>query len=177
MGPIGCPETSVINYHYSLCNNPRRALVSSTARLKPEITHCWRRYLALRDRRWHGSGDKCTAKSFMVCTPHQIFGWSRRMKWAGHVARIEERSGPSGCGWEELREGDHWVNLDVDGRIMLKWVLRQSLGRAWSRMIWLNIGIGGRLLWTRLWTFGFHTLLGICWLSKKINTVFCCIVV
>jgi len=22
MGPIGCPETSVRNYHYSLCNNP-----------------------------------------------------------------------------------------------------------------------------------------------------------
>jgi hypothetical protein len=22
MGPTGCPETSVINYHYSLCNNP-----------------------------------------------------------------------------------------------------------------------------------------------------------
>jgi len=22
MGPIGCPETSVINYHYSLCNSP-----------------------------------------------------------------------------------------------------------------------------------------------------------
>jgi hypothetical protein len=22
MGPLGCPETSVINYHYSLRNNP-----------------------------------------------------------------------------------------------------------------------------------------------------------
>jgi len=22
MGPIGCPETSVNNYNYSLCNNP-----------------------------------------------------------------------------------------------------------------------------------------------------------
>ena len=22
MGPIGCPETSVRNYHYSLCNDP-----------------------------------------------------------------------------------------------------------------------------------------------------------
>ena len=22
MGPVGCPETSVRNYHYSLCNNP-----------------------------------------------------------------------------------------------------------------------------------------------------------
>jgi hypothetical protein len=22
MGPVGCPETSVRNYHYSLCSNP-----------------------------------------------------------------------------------------------------------------------------------------------------------
>jgi hypothetical protein len=22
MGPTGCPETSVRNYHYTLCNNP-----------------------------------------------------------------------------------------------------------------------------------------------------------
>jgi len=22
MGPIGCPETSVRNYHYSVCNSP-----------------------------------------------------------------------------------------------------------------------------------------------------------
>jgi hypothetical protein len=51
------------------------------------------------------------------------------MKWAGHVARIGERSSPSGYGCEELREGDHWENLDVDGRIMLKWILRKSVGR------------------------------------------------
>jgi len=25
MGPIGCPETSVKNYHYALCNNPEES--------------------------------------------------------------------------------------------------------------------------------------------------------
>ena len=35
MGPIGCPETSVRNAHYSLRNAPRRVHFSA----KPEITH------------------------------------------------------------------------------------------------------------------------------------------
>ena len=26
MGPVGCPETSVRNYHYSLCNNPEERI-------------------------------------------------------------------------------------------------------------------------------------------------------
>ena len=29
-GPRGCPETSLKKYHYSLCNTPRRAQISST---------------------------------------------------------------------------------------------------------------------------------------------------
>jgi len=28
MGPIGCPETSVINYHYSLRNNPEEHIAN-----------------------------------------------------------------------------------------------------------------------------------------------------
>jgi len=36
MGPIGCPETSVRSYHYSLLNNSEE--FSSTSRRKPEIT-------------------------------------------------------------------------------------------------------------------------------------------
>ena len=39
MGPIGCPETSVRNYHYLLRNNSARSQFSSTSRRKPEITH------------------------------------------------------------------------------------------------------------------------------------------
>jgi len=39
MGPIGCPETSVTNYHYSLRNDPTRTQFSSTSRRKPDVTH------------------------------------------------------------------------------------------------------------------------------------------
>ena len=37
MVPIGCPETSVRNYQYSLCNSPEEPQFSSTSRRKPEI--------------------------------------------------------------------------------------------------------------------------------------------
>jgi hypothetical protein len=46
---------------------------------------------------------------------------SRRMRWAGLVARIGERRGASGFFVEKnLSERDHLENLDVDGRITLK---------------------------------------------------------
>jgi hypothetical protein len=30
----------------------------------------------------------------------------------------------------------------------------------WTGLVWLRIGTGGELLWTRYWTFGFHEMLG-----------------
>jgi len=40
---------------------------------------------------------------------------SRRMRWAGHVARMGEDRGCNGSRWGNRREGDHWGNLGVDG--------------------------------------------------------------
>jgi hypothetical protein len=31
----------------------------------------------------------------------------------------------------------------------------------WTGFVWLRIGTGGELLWTRKLTFGFHKMLGI----------------
>jgi len=47
IGLICCPETSVRNYRYSLCNKTRRAHFSATSRLKPEITHRPKYYCVL----------------------------------------------------------------------------------------------------------------------------------
>ena len=40
---------------------------------------------------------------------------SRRMRWAGHVARMVEERGCIGSWWGNRREGDHWGDLGVDG--------------------------------------------------------------
>jgi hypothetical protein len=70
---------------------------------------------------------------------------SRRMRWAGHVARMGKREAHTGFWWGDLGEGDHLRDPIVDWRIILKWVLRSGMG-AWTGLSWLRIGTGGGLL-------------------------------
>jgi len=52
---------------------------------------------------------------------------SRRMRWAGHVARMGEERGV-GCIWSwwgSRRERDHWGGLGADGWIVLGWISRR----------------------------------------------------
>jgi hypothetical protein len=44
---------------------------------------------------------------------------SRRIRWAGHVARMGMRV--QGFWWGNLRERDHLEYNGVDGRIILRW--------------------------------------------------------
>ena len=71
---------------------------------------------------------------------------SRRMRWAGHVARMGEERGCIGS-WEgKRREGDHWGDLGVDGWIILGWISRRWDVGMWTGLGWPRIGIdGGRL--------------------------------
>ena len=48
------------------------------------------------------------------------------------------------CG--NLRESDHLEYPGVDGRIMLRWIVRKWDWEAWTGLIWLRIGTGGGLL-------------------------------
>ena len=64
------------------------------------------------------------------------------MRRAVHVARMEE-----GRGVHKVLvgkpEGNHWVDQDLDGRIILRWISRKwegVVGTGWS---WLRIGTGG----------------------------------
>ena len=50
---------------------------------------------------------------------------SRRMRWAGHVARMVEERGRIGSWWGNRRERDHWGDLGVNGWIILGWISRR----------------------------------------------------
>ena len=43
-------------------------------------------------------------------------------------------------------ERDHFEDLRVDGRIMLKWIFKKWNGDARSGLIWIRIGTGGEHL-------------------------------
>jgi hypothetical protein len=45
--------------------------------------------------------------------------------------------------WGSLREGDHWGDPDVDGRIILRWIFRKWAGVVGTGWRGLRIGTGG----------------------------------
>jgi hypothetical protein len=59
---------------------------------------------------------------------------SRRMRLAGHVARMEERTGEAyrGLRWGNLRDRDHLKASGVDGRIILRWVFSKWEVGEWT---------------------------------------------
>jgi hypothetical protein len=71
---------------------------------------------------------------------------SRRMRWGGHVARMEGRGMHIGFWWESQRERDHLEDQDVGGWTILKWSLRRQDEVVWNASIWLRRGTNGVLL-------------------------------
>jgi hypothetical protein len=71
---------------------------------------------------------------------------SRRMKWAGHVARTGGERGVYRFWWENLRERDHLGGPGVDVRIILSWILRKWNLWVQTGWNWLRKGTGGGLL-------------------------------
>jgi hypothetical protein len=58
---------------------------------------------------------------------------SRRMRWAGHVARMGEERGVHRVLVGKQRERGHWRDPELDGRILLRWIFS-----------WLEWGVGTR---------------------------------
>ena len=68
---------------------------------------------------------------------------SRRMRWAGLVARMGEERGCIGSWWGNRREGDHWGDLGVEGWIILGWISRRWDVGIWTGLGWPRIETGG----------------------------------
>jgi hypothetical protein len=49
----------------------------------------------------------------------------------------------TGFCWENLRERDHLEEPGVDGRVILRWIIRKCDIGEWTGLIWLRIRIGG----------------------------------
>jgi hypothetical protein len=50
------------------------------------------------------------------------------------------------CWWGNMRERCHLEDPGTDRRIILRWIFRKWDEEAWTGLIWLSIGTGGRLL-------------------------------
>jgi len=80
----------------------------------------------------------------LYCSPNIVrVIKSRRMRWAGHVARMGKERGCIGSWWGNRREGGHWGDRGIDGWIILGW-----LSRRWDVGIWTGLG------WPRIETGG-----------------------
>ena len=68
---------------------------------------------------------------------------SRRMRWARHVARMGEERGVYRVLVGKPEGRNHWVDLDVDG-----WIILGRISRSWDVGIWTGLG------WPRIETGG-----------------------
>jgi hypothetical protein len=70
----------------------------------------------------------------------------RRMRWAGHVARMSEGKGAYRILVGRPEGKNHMEDPGVDGTIILKSIFMKWDGGTWTGLIWLRIGTGGGLL-------------------------------
>jgi len=62
------------------------------------------------------------------------------MRWAGHVALWRRGEAFTGFWWGSLMKRDHLGDPDVDGRKILRRILRKWDGGIWTGSTWLRIG-------------------------------------
>jgi len=80
----------------------------------------------------------------LYCSPNIVrVIKSRRMRWAGHVARMGEERGMYRVMLGKPEGRSHWGDLGVDG-----WIILGRISRRWNVGIWTGLG------WPRIETGG-----------------------
>jgi hypothetical protein len=77
------------------------------------------------DEMTEGSRKLYNEELHNLCSSPNIFRIikSRRMRWAGNVARMWRSGIHIGYWWESQKERDNWKDQDVSGWIILKCIL------------------------------------------------------
>jgi hypothetical protein len=68
------------------------------------------------------------------------------MRWAGHVARLEETAAAYRVLVGRPGQRDHLEDLGVDCRIILKWMFKKWDGETWTGFLWLRTWTGAKCL-------------------------------
>jgi len=78
---------------------------------------------------------------------------SRRMRWAGHIARLGEMRGVYRVCCGNLRERYHLEGPGICRRIILRWIFRKWDGRTWTELIWLGtlVNVVMNLRFHKMW--------------------------
>jgi hypothetical protein len=82
----------------------------------------------------------------LYSSPNIVRVIKSRMRWAWHLARIWRREVCIGFWWGNLREGHHWGDPDVDGRIILGRIFRKWGAGLGTGLGWLRIETDGEQL-------------------------------
>jgi len=64
-------------------------------------------------------------------------------KFIFNLSTRSRRGGCIGSCWGNRREGDHWVDLGVNGWIILGWISRKRDVGIWTGLGWPRIETGG----------------------------------
>jgi len=92
---------------------------------KDEVTEEWRK---LRNEELND----------LYCSPNIVqVNKSKGMRWTRHIARMGRGEAYTGCRRGNLRD------TVLDGRVILRWILRKWGVGVWTGSRWLRIGTGG----------------------------------
>jgi hypothetical protein len=85
--------------------------------------------------------------SFITCTLPQAYDQVKDDEIGRACSTYEGRRGIHiGFWWESQKKRDHSEDLDVGGRIILRWILEKQGEVIWNGLIWLRIVTSGWLL-------------------------------